>query len=193
MAFSHRKFTTEFKEAAVGQLKTASVADVARVCKVILSVLYRWRRELGNLTTPVSRRQKYTREFKLDAIRRLDAGDPIVLVAESCKVTPKLLQSWRREAAIFGRKAFSGYGRKRSRGPATVAVKFLLSDTEHDRLVAAAAQLGTTERAAFLREAATSSADERPSGNIGRKLEELEEGVRRLAQNLQRPFDRREI
>ncbi len=191
MAFSHRKFTTEFKEAAVGQLKTASVADVARTCKVIPSVLYRWRRELGYLPPPVSKRQKYTREFKLDAIRRLDAGDSIVLVAESCKITPKLLRSWRREAAIFGRKAFSGYGRKRRRGPATVAVKFLLSDTENDRLVAAAAQLGTTERAAFLREAATAPVDELPSANIGRKLEELEEGVRRLAQNLTLLFDRR--
>jgi len=191
MGFSHRKFTTEFKEAVVRQLKTSSVADVARVHKVIPSVLYRWRRELGYIPTPVSKRQKYTREFKLDAMRRLDAGDSIVLVAESCKVTPKLLQSWRRAAATFGPKAFAGYGRKRRRGPATVAVRFSLSHSEHDRLVAAAAHLGRTERAAFLREAVMSSVDELPSANIGRKLAELEEGVRRLAQNLKLSFDRR--
>jgi transposase-like protein len=191
MGFSHRKFTTEFKQAAVRQLKAASVADVARVCKVSPSILYRWRRELGYMPTPVSKRQKYTREFKLDAIRRLDAGVSIVLVAESCKVTPKMLQRWRREVATFGRKAFSGYGRKRRRGPATVAVRFLLSHTEHDRLVAAAAALGAAERAAFLRDAAMSSVDELPSAKIERKLEELEEGVRRLARNLKLPFDRR--
>jgi transposase-like protein len=189
MAFSHRMFTTEFKEAAVAQLETASVADVARVCDVNPSILYRWRRELGQMPTPISKRQKYTREFKLQAIRRLDAGDSLGLVAESCGVTPKLLQSWRREVAIFGRKAFSGYGRKRRRGPATVAVRFLLSHTEHDRLVAAAAALGATERAAFLRDAAMSSVDELPSANVGRKLKELEEGVRRVARNLKLPVD----
>ncbi|HSR07524.1 MAG TPA: transposase, partial [Bryobacteraceae bacterium] len=141
--------------------------------------------------TPVSKRQKYTKEFKFDAIRRLDAGDSVVLVAESCKVTPKLLQSWRREVATFGRKAFSGYGRKRRQGPATVAVRFLLSNGEHDRLVAAAAALSTTERAAFLRDAAMSSVEELPSANIGRKLKELEEGVRRLERNLKLSFHRR--
>jgi transposase-like protein len=155
------------------------------------SILYRWRQELGYMPTPVSKRKKYTGEFKLDAIRRLDAGDSVVLVAESCKVTPKMLRCWRNELANFGAEAFSGYGRKRRRGPATVAVKFLVSRAEHDRLVAAAAHLGTTKRVAYWREAVMSSVDELPSANIGRKLEELEEGVRRLAQKLKLPFDRR--
>jgi transposase-like protein len=191
MAFSHRTFTTEFKQAAVTQLKTASVADVARNCNVIPSILYRWRRELGYMPTQLSRRQRYTKEFKLNAIRQLDSGDSLGSVAELCNVTPKMLRCWRDELANFGAEAFSGYGKRRRRGPATVAIRFLLSPAEYDRLVAAASHLSSTERSAFLREAVMSTADELPSTNIGRKLVELEEGVRRLAQDLKLPFDRR--
>lgn len=182
MAFSHRTFTKEFKETAVGWLKVAPVAEVARTHTLSPSILYRWRRELGDgAPAPVSKRQKYTREFKIDAVRRLNAGASIVVVADSCKVNSKLLRCWRNELANFGAEAFSGYGRKRRRGPATVAVRFLVSRVEHDRLVAAAAALSKTGRVAFLRNAAMISVDELPSAKIGRKLQELEEGVGYLA------------
>lgn len=46
MAFSRRKFTKEFKLAAVRRLETgASMAEVARACEVSPNVLHRWRRE----------------------------------------------------------------------------------------------------------------------------------------------------
>lgn len=46
MVLSRRKFTKEFKEAAVRRLEVgASMAEVARACEVNPNVLHRWRRE----------------------------------------------------------------------------------------------------------------------------------------------------
>jgi transposase len=47
MGLSRRKFSKEFKEAAVRRLELgASLAEVARGCEVNPNVLHRWRREL---------------------------------------------------------------------------------------------------------------------------------------------------
>jgi len=47
MSLSRRKFTKEFKEAAVRRLELgASLAEVARACEVNPNVLHRWKREL---------------------------------------------------------------------------------------------------------------------------------------------------
>jgi transposase len=47
MGAGRRKFTKEFKEAAVRRLGLgASLAEVARACEVNPNVLHRWRREL---------------------------------------------------------------------------------------------------------------------------------------------------
>jgi transposase-like protein len=47
MGQTRRKFTKEFKEAALRRLELgASVAEVARACEVDPNVLHRWRREL---------------------------------------------------------------------------------------------------------------------------------------------------
>jgi transposase len=50
MSMSRRKFTKEFKEAAVRRLELgACLAEVARACEVNPNVLHRWRRELREL------------------------------------------------------------------------------------------------------------------------------------------------
>ena len=47
MGLSRRRFTKEFKEAAVRRLELGtSVGEVARACEVNPNVLHRWRREL---------------------------------------------------------------------------------------------------------------------------------------------------
>jgi transposase len=47
MGLSRRRFTREFKEAAVRRLEMGvPVAEVSRACEVSPNVLYRWRREL---------------------------------------------------------------------------------------------------------------------------------------------------
>jgi transposase len=46
MGLSRRRFTKEFKQAAVRRMETgASIAEVARACEVNPNVLHRWRRE----------------------------------------------------------------------------------------------------------------------------------------------------
>jgi transposase len=52
MGMNRRKFTREFKEAAVRRLELgASVAEVTRACEVNPNVLHRWRRELSQFGT----------------------------------------------------------------------------------------------------------------------------------------------
>jgi transposase len=47
MGQQRRKFTREFKEAALRRLELgASMAEAARACEVNPNVVYRWRREL---------------------------------------------------------------------------------------------------------------------------------------------------
>jgi transposase-like protein len=52
MSLSRRKFTKEFKQAAVRRLDLgASLAEVSRACEVNPNVLHRWKRELRELGT----------------------------------------------------------------------------------------------------------------------------------------------
>ena len=66
---SRRKFTREFKEAAVRRLELgASMAEVARACEVSPNVLHRWRREL---------REQGGKAFPGEGQRRLEVKTPV--------------------------------------------------------------------------------------------------------------------
>ena len=58
-------------------------------------------------------RRKFTKEFKLTAIRRLQGGQSIAEVARALEVHPSELHRWRRELEDYGEQAFSGVGKKR--------------------------------------------------------------------------------
>lgn len=55
----------------------------------------------------------FTREFKLAAVRRLEAGVPIAEVARAVEVAPNLLRRWRREFRQGPGNAFPGHGQRR--------------------------------------------------------------------------------
>ncbi len=59
-------------------------------------------------------RRKFTREFKVAAIKRLQAGFPVGRVARELEVHPTQLQAWKREFEERPNSAFSGEGRKRT-------------------------------------------------------------------------------
>jgi len=59
-------------------------------------------------------RRKFTREFKLDAVQRLRAGEPAGLVARSLEVSRQELYRWSRDVDKFGERAFPGVGQKRA-------------------------------------------------------------------------------
>lgn len=58
-------------------------------------------------------RRKFNREFKLAAVKRLDAGVPAGRVARELEVNPNQLHRWRQEYRKRPNGAFSGEGRRR--------------------------------------------------------------------------------
>ena len=58
-------------------------------------------------------RRKFTKEFKEEAVRRLELGASIAEVARACEVNPNVLHRWRRELRNYGANAFSGEGQRR--------------------------------------------------------------------------------
>ena len=58
-------------------------------------------------------RRKFTREFKLDAIERLESGASVAEVARALEVNAGLLQRWRQEFRESPGRAFAGAGQRR--------------------------------------------------------------------------------
>src|SRR5947208_15051936 len=58
-------------------------------------------------------RRRFTREFKLGAIQRLEQGISIAEVARELEVNPNLLHRWRSEFRQGPGNAFPGYGQRR--------------------------------------------------------------------------------
>jgi len=59
-------------------------------------------------------RRRFTKEFKMAAVRRLEVGASVAEVARACEVDPNVLHRWRRELDQHGAKAFSGPGKRRA-------------------------------------------------------------------------------
>lgn len=55
--------------------------------------------------------RKFTREFKLSAVRRLETGVPIAELARAIEVNSSILHRWRREHLKNAGKAFPGQGK----------------------------------------------------------------------------------
>jgi len=58
-------------------------------------------------------RRKFTKEFKEEAVRRLDLGASLAEVARACAVNTNVLHRWRREWRDYGARAFAGNGQRR--------------------------------------------------------------------------------
>jgi transposase len=65
------------------------------------------------LLTLANLRRTFTREFKLNAVRRLEMGVPIAEVARAIEVNPNTLHRWRREQLEGPGNAFPGKGKVR--------------------------------------------------------------------------------
>ena len=96
-------------------------------------------------------RRKFTKEFKLTAIRRLQSGQSVAEVARALEVHRSELHRWRHELEDHGERAFSGVGKKRAEesrvaelerkvGQQTLEIDFLkraLQHVEEQRLLRA--------------------------------------------------------
>src|SRR5579885_693044 len=60
-----------------------------------------------------SSRRKFTKEFKLAAVRRLEQGTSMAEVARALEVNPNVLHRWRRELREETGNAFPGNGKLR--------------------------------------------------------------------------------
>jgi transposase-like protein len=58
-------------------------------------------------------RRRFTREFKLAAIQRLEQGISIAEVARALEVNPNVLHGWRKEFREGPGNAFPGQGQRR--------------------------------------------------------------------------------
>src|ERR1035438_6239886 len=58
-------------------------------------------------------RRKFTKEVKVAAIQRLDAGASVAEVARAFEVNPNLLHRWRKECRHGPGNAFPGGGKRR--------------------------------------------------------------------------------
>jgi len=96
-------------------------------------------------------RRKFSKEFKVAAIRRLQSGQTAAEVARALEVHPTELYRWRREVDEHGERAFQGVGMKRAEesrvaelerkiGQQTLEIDFLkraLQHVEEQRLLRA--------------------------------------------------------
>jgi len=57
-------------------------------------------------------RRKFTKEFKLEAVRRLESGVSMAEVARGLEVSPNVLHRWQREFRKAPGNAFPGHGRQ---------------------------------------------------------------------------------
>jgi transposase-like protein len=87
-------------------------------------------------------RRKFSKEFKLEAVRRLETGPSGAEVARALEVHPTELRRWRRELEEEGARAFPGVGRKRAEesrigelerkiGQQTLEIDFLKRALQH--------------------------------------------------------------
>jgi len=60
-----------------------------------------------------STRRKFTREFKVAAVRRLQSGSSVARIARELEVNPNQLHLWKRQFEERPNSAFSGEGRRR--------------------------------------------------------------------------------
>lgn len=58
--------------------------------------------------------RKFSKEFKLAAVRRIGAGEPVPYLARVLEVSPNDLYRWHRESQQLDEQAFVGAGKKQA-------------------------------------------------------------------------------
>lgn len=56
------------------------------------------------------RRRGFTREFKLQVLREIEAGKSMAQVSREYQIYPSLICKWREHSSKYGEEAFSGNG-----------------------------------------------------------------------------------
>ncbi len=56
------------------------------------------------------KRRQFTKDFKLQVLREVDAGTSIVRAAREYQVHPNTITKWRQQYGRYGERAFAGNG-----------------------------------------------------------------------------------
>jgi len=62
---------------------------------------------------PKRTRRRFSREFKLEAVRQLEAGGRLAEVARNLGIDPTVLRRWKTQVSLDPATAFPGNGRER--------------------------------------------------------------------------------
>lgn len=96
----------------------------------------------------MARRSRYSREFKLEAVRLVQQGKTAAAVARDLGVSAELLRRWKRDVEAGGERAFPGHGRPKPENEELVALRREVKRLREDRdfLKKAAAYFAAQER-----------------------------------------------
>ena len=56
------------------------------------------------------KRRKFTKDFKLQVLREIDAGKPVAVASREHQIHPNLIGKWRKESSSYADRAFAGNG-----------------------------------------------------------------------------------
>lgn len=62
----------------------------------------------------IRKRRQFTKEFKVQVLREIEAGTPLAQVARTYQLHPNLLAKWRHQYACYADQAFAGNGHRYS-------------------------------------------------------------------------------
>ena len=80
------------------------------------------------------KRRKYTREFKLDAVKMVvEGGRTVTEAAEGLGIDRSLLQSWKKQLLEDGSVAFQGHGRRKPEDEELRALRKELARVRQER------------------------------------------------------------
>ena len=71
----------------------------------------------------MARKSRYSREFKFEAVRRVQEGRRASEVAAELGINAEVLRRWKHDAETSGEKAFPGHGRVKSENEELVALR----------------------------------------------------------------------
>jgi transposase len=93
-------------------------------------------------------RRKFSREFKVEAVRRVESGEPTAEVARALGIHPNMLGGWVRQLRANEKEAFRGNGKLTSRDEEIRRLKRQLVEVtdERDILKKAAAYFAKESR-----------------------------------------------
>lgn len=130
---TRRTFTKQFKENAVKWSEVIPANEVARACAIDVTLLHHWRRDL--LPGPKNEgHPRYTKEFKIAVVQRLQRGEPARKVARASGVKLNSVRRWLYEFRKYGDNAFAGYGKDRSYIPSTRIVHLTFTEMQYARI-----------------------------------------------------------